>query len=288
MADQAIDMQRMEELFRQARARLEDVGSVRPQVQRRIAAMQVEPASRVQYWWGGAIAALLILYFGYSHWSSIQAQNTLKIAIENLNNCRNFSWSISYLDHWQPTPEVPGAVHSDYIEGNVRWRCDGKTENGGFTQMALSLGSDHPTNMIRFGEQAVISSQEGWSFPSEIPKETLRLSEWPGAGQAWNIPTPVATANILFGQLSDIHKEGDHIAARIFTQDNVPSTAFINFWIKDGVLTKFEERLDAPYHELSTTTSISNIGTTLIDVPEAAKIKLGAGRVVNPGALPFQ
>jgi hypothetical protein len=309
VADQAFDAKRMEELFRQARAKLETIATVRPQVQHRIAAMVIEPTIRAPLWWGGAVAAALILGIGlwlisgspeFDFWSRSpiyhpieigqipaeqlekMAKSELKRAIDDLSASKNYSWTMTYLSRQESVPAQPGVAQPANRAPNVRWECDGQTENGGLTSMTVTADNSPPTELVSMGRLAVILTSDGWKFPVEIPKASLTDSQLQAIRIAQNLKTPVVNASDLLAQVQNLRDSELHLSGEI-------GPTRINFWFNDRMsLSGIDERMgpDATGQTLTSETQITKVGTTVLNISEAAKAKLRTA-VVNPSALPF-
>ena len=108
-----------------------------------------------------------------------------------------------------------------------------------------------------------------------------------------NFKAPAAQAQDIVGKTKDLKKEGDVYSGDL-TEEGVKSVAAFRrggnaevkdgkgsakFWVKDGVLTKFEYSVkgkrtfnDQEFDiDRTVTTEIKDVGTTKVVVPEAAK-----------------
>lgn len=185
---------------------------------------------------------------------------------------------------WKATVVVPESAQ--FKPGPT----EGKTEKDGFTYVTLSFG-DNLTEVVLKGEKAVITNQDGdWQSASE-------LEGGEGRGRflgrmARNLKTPAAQATELAAAAQELKKEGDVYSGNL-TEDGAKAQfrfgnvsdpkGSVKFWVKDGVLSKYElkvkGKVDFNGNEIdvdrATTVVISEVGTTKVNVPEAAKKKLG-------------
>jgi len=170
---------------------------------------------------------------------------------------------------------------------------DGKTEKGGLTYVKLSFG-DNTAEFVKKGESAALTSPDGgWQSLTNVDS-----SEGPGrfmAGMVRNYKTPDAQAVQLAGAAKELKKDGDVYSSDL-TEDgakammtfggrrgNGPNitnpSGSVKFWVKDGVLTKFEFKVKGTMSfngndvdvDRDTTIEIKDVGTTKMDAPDEAK-----------------
>ena len=167
---------------------------------------------------------------------------------------------------------------------------DGKTEKGGFTYLTMSFG-DNLTEAAMKGDKAVVTNQDGdWQLASE-------LEGGEGRGRflgrmVRNFEAPAAQASELAGVTKELKKDGDIYSGDLTEEGAKAQFRFgtasgakgsIKFWVKDGVLFKYEFKVKGKVEfngnemdmDRSTTTEVKDVGTTKVNVPEAAKKKLG-------------
>jgi hypothetical protein len=167
---------------------------------------------------------------------------------------------------------------------------EGKTEESGFTYVTMSFG-DNLTEIVIKGDKAVVTNQEGeWQSAAD-------LEGGEGRGRflgrmARNLKTPAAQAADLAAATKDLKKDGDAYGGTLtdegakaqFRFGNVTSSkGSVKFWVKEGVLTKYEVKLQGKVEfngnetevDRTTTVEVKDIGSTKVNVPEAAKKKLG-------------
>lgn len=193
---------------------------------------------------------------------------------------------------WKTTVVVP--------EG-ARWRpgpTEGKTEQGGFTHVKMTFG-ENTTQFIMKGEKAAVSNPDGgWQALSELDN-----TQGPGRFMGriiQNFKAPAAQVKDLIDAAKELKKEGDVYSGDMTEEGAKKQMQFgrggaggggpaisnakgsVKFWVKDGVLTKFESKVTGKMTfnenemdvDRATTVEIKDIGTTKIDVPAEAKQKL--------------
>jgi len=184
---------------------------------------------------------------------------------------------------WKTTVVVPESAQ--FKPGPT----EGKTEKDGFTYVTLSFG-DNITEVAIKGEKGVITNQDGdWKLASDLENAEGR-DRFLGR-MVRNFKTPATQASDLVDAAKEIKKEGDVYSGELteegakkqfrFGQPQNPKGS-VKFWVKDGVLTKMEAKVEAKMEfngnevdaSRTTTTEIKAIGSTQVNVPEAAKKKL--------------
>jgi len=207
-----------------------------------------------------------------------------------------------------PKDDVTSAAKKLGDSANYTWRTtvvvpedaqfkpgptDGKTEKGGLTFVKLSFG-DNTAEFVKKGESAALTSPDGgWQSLTNVDS-----SEGPGrfmVGMVRNYKTPDAQAVQLAGAAKDLKKDGDVYSSDL-TEDgakammtfggrrgNGPTitnpSGSVKFWVKDGVLTKFEFKVKGSMSfngndvdvDRDTTIEIKDVGTTKMDAPDEAK-----------------
>jgi len=214
------------------------------------------------------------------------AIDEVKSAIKNLADKPNYSWT---------TTVQTGGGQGRFAPGPT----EGKTEKDGFTYIKMTRG-DQSTEAVLKGGKAVVKGQDGWQEPAAGQ----------GGGQGGrggflarmlqNYRLPAGQAEDLAGAVKELKKEGDAYVGEL-TEDgvkkfmmpgggrggqNMPAPAnakgTAKFWVKDGVLTKYEFHVQGTMTfnnndiniDRTTTVEIKDIGTTKVDVPAEAKQKL--------------
>lgn len=165
---------------------------------------------------------------------------------------------------------------------------EGKTGKEGITYFSVSFG-DNTTRIYLKGDKAVANVDGAWQTLAEMEGD-----EGPGRFLSFmirNFKTPVAQAEELAGTAKELKKDGDVYASEMtdegakaqFRWGNVTSPkGSVKFWLKDGQLTKLQFKLtgkvDFNGNEMDidrdTKVEVKDIGTTKVEVPEAAMKKL--------------
>ena len=168
---------------------------------------------------------------------------------------------------------------------------DGKTEKGGLTYVKLSFG-DNTAEFVKKGESAALTSPDGgWQSLTNMDS-----NQGPGrfmAGMVRNFKTPDGQAADLAAAAKELKKDGDVYSSDL-TEDGAKTlltfrrggaatvtnpSGSVKFWIKDGVLTKYEFKVKGSVSfngndidvDRDTTVEIKDVGTTKMDAPDEAK-----------------
>jgi len=160
------------------------------------------------------------------------------------------------------------------------------------------------------GDKAAVKTPDGWQLASDLAKPDPN-----GGGGGFNpamfiamralsFKAPAAQAQDLLAKIGDVTPADDAFSADVpadtvkelaafrprNADPNMPAPEVSNpkgtvkFWIKDGALTKMELHLQYTISfngndrdvDRITTTEISDVGSTTVDVPDDAKAKLGS------------
>ena len=185
---------------------------------------------------------------------------------------------------WKATVVVPES--SQWKPGPT----EGKTEKDGFTYVTTSMG-DNVIEAVMKGDKAVITDQDGdWKTASE-------LEGGEGRGRFMgrlvrNFKAPAAQVAELVAGIKELKKDGDIYSGELteegakaqFRMGNTTNPkGSVKFWLKEGALSKYELKVTGKVEvngnerdlDRATTTEIKEVGTTKVNVPEAAKKKLG-------------
>ncbi len=183
---------------------------------------------------------------------------------------------------WKTTTVVPESAQ--FKPGP----SEGKTGKDGITYFTTSFG-DNFTQIYLKGDKAVAEVDGAWQTREELEGDE-------GAGRFLsfmirNFKVPVAQAEELAGAAKELKKDGDTYASDLtdegakaqFRWGNVTNPkGSVKFWVKDGQLAKLQFKLtgkvDFNGNEIDvdrdTTVEVKDVGTTKIEVPEAAMKKL--------------
>lgn len=205
-------------------------------------------------------------------------------ASKQLDGKKNYSWTTT-------TTEADGSP------GRLG-PIDGKAEKGGVTGVSFSVGGV-PVEVFIKGEKGAAKALEGWQSFDEIAQAG-------GTAAAIvrflrNLQAPVAESAALAGKAKEL-KEAEGALSGDLKEDAVkelllfgtrpregqdaPKTAdakgSVKFWIKDGVLTKYETKVQGKVTagdretdiNRTTTVEVKDAGSTKIEVPDDAKQKL--------------
>jgi hypothetical protein len=207
-------------------------------------------------------------------------------AAQKLAAADNYSWTTTT----ESTQFRPGPSH-------------GKTEKGGFTSVDFSF-QDNTIEAVVKGGKGAIKLDEGWVSLEEAAKPSGDGGFNPGmfmARRMQNFKVPAAEAEDIAGKAKELTKGAEAYAGDL-TEDGAKSLmrfgrprgggqppeiknakGSVKFWIKDGVLTKYQFRVQGATKnrdgddidiDRTTTVEIKDVGTTKVTVPDGAKSKM--------------
>lgn len=169
---------------------------------------------------------------------------------------------------------------------------DGKTEKDGFTYVKMSFFGNVLQIVVKDKKRAYTDQEGAWQLPSTTEEEG------PGRFIAMlvnTMQTPAEEAAELAGFTKDLKKDGDVYAADLTEEGaraklvpkGIPATVAnpkgsVKFWVKDGVITKYEFKLTAMMNwngndvpvDRASTVEIKDVGKTKLEVPDDAKKKV--------------
>ena len=183
---------------------------------------------------------------------------------------------------WKTTVVVP--ENAQFKPGP----SEGKTSKDGITFVTVSF-ADNTTRIFLKGDKAVADPNGDWQTLAE-----LEADEGPGRFLGFmirNFKAPVAQAEELANAAKELKKDGDAFASDLteegakkqFRWGNVTNPkGSVKFWFKDGQLAKLQFKLTGKVDfngnevdvDRDTTVEVKDVGTTKVDVPEAAMKKL--------------
>jgi hypothetical protein len=210
------------------------------------------------------------------------AKEEVTAAIKKLGEQANYSW--------KTTVAVPDSA---------RWRpgpTEGKTEKGGVLYQKMTFG-DNTTEIVKQGDKAAFTDRDGeWQSAANTEGQEGRGRFM--AAMVRNLQAPAAQAADIAGGVKEFKADGDAWTGD-FTEDAAKNLmrfrrgggdgptisdakGSAKFWIKDGVLSKYEFKLSGKMDfngnemdmDRTTTVEIKDVGTTKVEVPEGAKAKL--------------
>lgn len=209
----------------------------------------------------------------------------LKAAAKKLADQPNYSWVT--------TIEVPG---SQYTPGPRT----GKANKDGFILVTSEMQNETTEAVIK-GEKGAVKTADGWKAGSEL--------EAPGGANRGamfqrmllNTKAPGSEVADLATKVKELKKESDVLsgdlteagAKQLMTmgrrnRPNAPAPkdarGSVKIWIKDGLIQKYVLRVEGKVAfgqdqqeraiERITTTEIKDVGTTKMEIPDAAKKKV--------------
>jgi hypothetical protein len=200
----------------------------------------------------------------------------VKGAAQKLAAADNYSWTQSVEGTLSPPPS-----------------SHGMTEKDGFTYLKFAIRDKTVEAYVKNGKGA-IKAQDGWQSLDEAAKGS---GNPPGSflvGRVQSLRIPAAEAEDLAGNAKDLTKTEDVYAGDL-TEDGAkrllsgghPSEArnakgSVKFWIKDGVLTKYQIKIQGTVKILdndidldrTVTVEIQDVGKSKVTVPDEAQGKI--------------
>jgi hypothetical protein len=187
--------------------------------------------------------------------------------------------------------------------GNFTGTSEGKTQKDGLVGYTMTFGDNTTEAFLKDGKGAVKTGDQDWQSMAELASAVVS-----GAGprqfllrRLQNYKAPAAEAGDLAAKTKDLKKDGEAYASDLTEAGakellsfggrrggNAPepknAKGSVKFWVKDGLLAKYELKLQGTVTfngedrdmDRTTTVEIKDIGTTKVDVPDAAKKKLSA------------
>jgi hypothetical protein len=205
-----------------------------------------------------------------------EPKDDVKAAAKKLADQPNYSWV--------STPK--SADGSNLPTGPT----EGKTEKNGFTYFALTVNNNQVEAAFK-GDKSAINMDGTWVGVGDIPSDR----EWV-ANRLRSFKAPGPEVVQLLDKITDVKKNSDGTYEGKLTTEAVQqvlafrsnqatvkeSKGLAKFWVKDGMLSKYELNIDAQVEfqgesrpvNRTTTVEIKDIGSTKLDVPADAKSKL--------------
>jgi hypothetical protein len=230
----------------------------------------------------------MVLLAGSLFAADANPKDEVKAAAKALGNQTNYSW--------KATVESPNGG------GRFNGPTEGKTENGGYTWLSLSM-RDNTVEAVLKGGKAAAKTEDGWQSLAELSQDNGDGGFNPNmflARRLQSFKAPAAEAADLADKAKELKKDGDDWAGdlteagakslltmgRPTTGDNAVTVTdpkgSVKFWVKDGQLAKYQYHVQGTVSfngndrdvDRTTTVQIKDVGTTKIQVSDDAKKKL--------------
>jgi len=212
-------------------------------------------------------------------------KDDVKNAAQKLAAADNYSWTTTT----ESSQFRPGPSH-------------GKTEKGGYTYVDFSM-QDNTIEAVVKGGKGAIKTEDGWQSLADAAKDNGEGGFNPRmmmARRMQNYKAPAAEADDLAGKVKDLAMTNNAYSGDLTEEGAKSLMTFgrrggggqgpaisnakgsVKFWIKDGVLTKYQFRVQGTMNrngedmdiDRTTTVEIKDVGATKITVPEEAKNKM--------------
>jgi hypothetical protein len=185
--------------------------------------------------------------------------------------------------------------------GNFTGGTEGKIDKDGLIGLSMIFGENKTEAFLKSGKGAVKPQDEDWQSLAEL--ETAAGTE-PGpktflARRLKTFKAPAEEAADLVSKTKEIKKDGDAYSGELTEAGakellsfggrrggNAPepknAKGSVKFWLKDGTLSKYQLNVQGTVNfngderdvDRTTTYQIKDVGTTKVELPEAAKKKL--------------
>jgi hypothetical protein len=207
--------------------------------------------------------------------------------------------------------EVTGAAKKLADKGNYSWKStmeagnfngstDGKTDKDGLVCLSMAFGDNTTEAFVQGGKGAVKSPDAGWESLADLAANTDAGPRRFLVRRLQNFKAPAAEVADLADKAKELKRDGDVYSSDLTEAGAKDLLAFggrrggnapepknakgsVKFWTKDGVLSKFEVKVQGTVNfngedrdiDRTTTTEIKDVGTTKVEVPADAKKKMG-------------
>jgi hypothetical protein len=245
------------------------------------------------------LCSTLALVAGSAVLAHADAKEDATAAAQKLGDAQNYSW--------KQTVESAGGGGGRGGFGNM----EGKTEKGGVTMTSAQRG-DNTVVTYRKGDKVVMQNPDGdWMTAEEMAAARAANGNGGGGGQRRGrggppqFRLPAETASDLISKANDL-AAADGVITGNLSEDAIKqllaggrgrrgggaggtppeisnAKGTVKVWTKDGAISKFEYHVTGTVSrngndtdvDRTTTVEITDVGSTKIDVPEAAAKKLG-------------
>jgi len=218
------------------------------------------------------------------------AKEEVGAAAKKLGEQANYSWTTTVVVP-EGSPFRPGPT-------------EGKVEKDG-TMHVKSTRGDTTTEVVKKGDKTAFTNRDGeWQSLAEAESQDGGGGGRFRGAMVRNMQTPAQQATNIIAGVKEFKKDGEAFAGDL-TEDAAKrlmqfrggrgggagggegptisdAKGSAKFWIKDGVLSKFEFKVSGKMEfngnqmdqDRTTTVEIKDVGKTKVEVPEAAKAKL--------------
>ena len=225
------------------------------------------------------------------------AKEDLLASIKKLAEASSYGWTSGSKNN---APDAGGGQGGRRMTPGAG---EGKTEKEGHTWLSVKMGESAIESILK-GDKAAVKSGAEWKAASEFqaggggqgrPDPALFMAR---SLKTWK--SPAATAESLATKAKEIKVEADGVYAVELTEEGVkeqlsgggrpggqaPEVAdpkgSVKFWVKDGVLVKFETTVSGKMKfgqrevaiDRTSTVEIKDVGTAKVEIPDEAKAKL--------------
>ena len=207
----------------------------------------------------------------------------ISAAAKKLNDQHNYSW--------KSTVEF----------GNFTGSTDGKVNKDGVVALTMTFGDSTTVAFVKGDKAAIKTADQDWQSLEEL---AAAAGSEPGPRQFLvrrlrNFKTPAEDIQDVLAKTKEVKKDADAYTADL-TEDgakdqlsfggrrsgNAPEAknakGSVKLWAKDGVLSKYQTKVQGTMNfngddrdiDRTTTIEIKDVGTTKIEIPEAAQKKM--------------
>jgi hypothetical protein len=207
--------------------------------------------------------------------------------------------------------DVAGAAKKLGDKGNYSWKStmeagnfngttDGKADKEGLVCLSMTFGDNTTEAFVQGGKGAVKAADQDWQSLSDMAANTDPGPRRFLVRRLQTFKAPAAEVADLADKAKELKKDGEAYSGDLTEAGakelvgfggrrggNAPepknAKGSVKFWTKDGVLSKYELKVQGTINfngedrdiDRTTTVEIKDVGTTKIEVPEAAKKKMG-------------
>jgi hypothetical protein len=216
-------------------------------------------------------------------------KDDVSAAATALGNAANYSWQTT--QDFGPNSQLQMGP------------ADGKTGKDGYTVVSLDL-MGNTGQFVRKGTNAVVQTNNGWQTLAETSQGDGGFGGGAAmfaAMRAQSLQVPAVEVTNLLATATDLKTDGEKITGALTEagakeqlsmggrgrRGGTPPTVTnskgtVSFWVADGKLTKYQTHVTGSVDrggnpmdmDRTITTTIKDVGTTRVEVPEDAKKKL--------------